>query len=150
MLKMPRLQETIHLLEEGRGAQVIKFVACLLAFVGLCVFYHTHCFKNFSTPEAMDSAQLARNIAEGKGYTTDYIRPFSLHLVRAHREDHDPLLKTEHPDLANPPLYPLVLAGLFQAAPIKFEISRQKAFLTYPAERWIAGLKKAERPNYSG
>ncbi len=28
----------------------------------------------------MDSAQLARNIADGKGYTTLFIRPFSLYL----------------------------------------------------------------------
>ena len=34
----------------------------------------------------MDAAQLARNIAEGKGYTTLFIRPFSLYLVQSHNE----------------------------------------------------------------
>jgi hypothetical protein len=43
-------------------------------------------YRNLATQEAMDSAQLARNIAEGKGYTTLFIRPFSLYLVQSHNE----------------------------------------------------------------
>ena len=35
-----------------------------------------------ATQEAMDAAQLARNIAQGKGYTTLFIRPFSMYLVK--------------------------------------------------------------------
>jgi hypothetical protein len=54
--------------------------------LALAFRYDLRAYRNFSTPEAMDSAQLARNISEGKGYTTMFIRPFSLYLVQQHNE----------------------------------------------------------------
>lgn len=138
----PKLQELIHTMEEGRGARVIIFVTALLAFVALALFYDMRCFKNFSAPEAMDASQVARNIAEGRGYTTRYIRPFSMHLLREHRSDRDPLVTEEHPDLANPPVYPTILAGYMKATPMEHEIDLKKAFSTYEPERWIAGLNQ--------
>jgi hypothetical protein len=44
-------------------------------------------FKNLSTIEGMDAAQVGRNFAEGKGFTTEFIRPFSMYLVRKHQGD---------------------------------------------------------------
>src|SRR6187551_3011073 len=105
---MAGLQEWIHTLEEGRGARVIKIAFALFGFVALALLYDFRCFKNFYAPEAMDAAQLARNISEGKSYTTQVVRPLSIHLLQNHRADHDALLKTAHPDLANPPVYPTV------------------------------------------
>ena len=52
----------------------------------LGVIYNLHAYRNFATQEAMDSAQLARNMAEGNGYTTLFIRPFSLYLVQSHSQ----------------------------------------------------------------
>ncbi len=111
---MPRLQELIHALEVGSGARYLRVVALLLAVVTIAVIYDLRELQNFKTEEAMDAAQVGRNVAEGRGFTTRYIRPFSMALVRDHRADRDPLIKGEHPDLANPPLYPLVLAGLMK------------------------------------
>ena len=54
--------------------------------LALVVLYNLRAYRNFSTPEAMDSAQLARNIADGKGYTTLFIRPLSLYLVQENNE----------------------------------------------------------------
>ena len=105
----------------------------------LVVVYNLRAYRNFATPEAMDSAQLARNIAEGKGYTTLFIRPFSLYLVQSHNQAKaaDALasagtdfaqIKTPHPDLANPPVYPLVLAGLMKVLPFHYPLEPQKTF----------------------
>src|ERR1043166_1720832 len=137
---MRGLQEFIHWFEEGKGTKVIKTAAALLAFVLLAVAYDVQLFKNFSTQEAMDTAQLARNIAEGKGYTTDFVRPFSIYLLQKYRPDHDPLLKTPHPDLANPPAYPYLLAGLMKVVRFKFQIVdvSKRRFETYQPERVIA------------
>ena len=94
----------------------------VLAVVLLTVGYNWRAFRNMATQEAMDAAQLARNIAQGKGYTTLFIRPFSMYLVKKHNLETQGVppvgkvadlaeLRGMHPDLANPPVYPVVLAG---------------------------------------
>jgi hypothetical protein len=136
------LQEWIHALEEGRGTKVVRIFLAVLAFVAIAIAYDYFCFKNFNLPEAMDSAQLARNLSEGKGYTTDFIRPFSIHLLQEQRADHDALLKTAHPDLANAPVYPVLLAAWFKVMPVNFSIGTTGTFSTYQPERWIAALNQ--------
>ncbi|MGE3310220.1 MAG: glycosyltransferase family 39 protein [Limisphaerales bacterium] len=125
---MPRLQELIHALEVGAGARYLRIVAIFLGIVTVSVAYNLREFKNFHSEEAMDAAQVARNLAEGRGFTTRCIRPLSMGVLIQNREDRSPMIKgTEHPDLANPPLYPLVLAG-FMKIPGLFnhEIASQK------------------------
>ena len=78
---MPSLQELIHKFEEGEGTKSITKLAILLAFVALLIVYNVREYRNFSSPEAMELSQLARNVSEGKGFTTQSIRPFSLAMV---------------------------------------------------------------------
>ena len=141
---MAQLQEWIYQFEEGKGAKAIKIGVALLAFAALAVVYEFRLYKNFATEEAMDSAQLARNLAEGKGYTTQFIRPLSIYLVRNARADHDPLLKSPHPDLANPPVYPLLLAGWMKILPFHYPIpdAAKAEFRTYQPEVLIAILNQ--------
>ena len=108
---MPSIQELIHTLELGAGARYLRLLALLLGVVTVAVIYDLREFQNFRSEEAMDNAQLARNIAEGRGYTTRCVRPLSMGMLIKHRTDRDPLIKTEHPDLVNPPLYPALLAA---------------------------------------
>lgn len=82
----------------GAGLLLIGLMA---APVG--VSYH---FNGISlSPEAMDNAQLARNLARGRGYVTGVIRPASLlfdeNIFR-------------HPDLWQPPLNPYLLGAAFR------------------------------------
>ena len=126
------IQKLIHKLEVGAGARYLRVSRVGLAVVGLALVYDLRAYRNLATPEAMDAAQLARNIAEGKGYTTLFIRPFSLYLVQRHNEAEAcrarsatanldfAHIKTAHPDLANPPVYPVVLAGLMKVLPFHY------------------------------
>ena len=125
------LQDIIHFIEVGGGKRVIRYVLPVLLVLGVGILYNTRAWTNFSTPEAMDSAQLARNIATGKGYTTLFIRPLSMFLVQANNVTKqvptdtapDPAqVKTGHPDLANPPVYPFVLAGLMKIVPFHYPV----------------------------
>src|SRR2546423_13433460 len=108
---MIRLQEWIHQFEVGEGTRTVRLVLAVLGLLALAAVYDCHEYRNFSTAEAMDTAQLARNIAEGGGYTTLFVRPLSLSLVEQHqikanqRTNDFALLKSGHPDLANPPVY---------------------------------------------
>ena len=101
---MPTLQELIHSFEEGAGARAMKWVGFLAAFVGLAIAYDLRAYKNFANPDAMDAAQVARNLSEGRGFTTQFIRPASLYFVD--QKTGAASLTNAHPDLANAPAYP--------------------------------------------
>lgn len=133
------LQEIIHFIEVGAGQKVFRYVLPVVAVLGLALLYDFRGWTNFSTAEAMDSAQLARNIAQGKGYTTSFVRPLSLYLVQKKNQGNAmpsasgstpdfALVKTLHPDLANPPVYPLVLAGLMKVAPFHYGVNLKSPF----------------------
>lgn len=61
---------------------VQRLIVLLLAIIALGL-YHIDGVKNFGTVEAMDLAQLGRSLSEGRGFTTQIIRPLSLHLQSA-------------------------------------------------------------------
>ncbi len=54
-------------MEMGGGARMLRYFLLLLVVFCLVVLYDLHAYKNMFTPEGMDAAQLARNIATGKG-----------------------------------------------------------------------------------
>ena len=133
------VQNLIHKLEIGVGRRVLRITTLTLVVMALAVWYDLRAYRNLSAPEAMDTAQLARNIADGKGYTTLFVRPFSLYLVQRHNEARQagaPVragadfaqIQTAHPDLANPPVYPVVLAGLMKVLPFHFDVEMKKPF----------------------
>ena len=134
-----RIQTFIHAVEVGRGLRWVRFVVLGLAVLALAWFYDLTAYRNFNSPEAMDSAQLARNLAEGRGYSTDFIRPFSLYLVRKHNQAAHlgdltvtnadfARIKSPHPDLANPPVYPVVLAVLMKVWTPSWKAENKKPF----------------------
>jgi 4-amino-4-deoxy-L-arabinose transferase-like glycosyltransferase len=146
-MPMPALQDVIHKLEVGEWTRYVKVGVALLGFLAFTVVYDIRQFKNFSTQEAMDTAQLARNIARGKGFTTEFIRPLSFYLLSRHEIDNKQgdgtrFLKGPHPDLANPPVYPVILAGLMKVLPFKFEIVKGNLFWRYGPEVLMASFNQ--------
>jgi hypothetical protein len=131
-----RLQEFIHKLEEGEGVWAMRIVVAVLALVTLGVWYNLNEFQNFRTADAMEAAQLARNLARGEGYTTQCVRPLALHLVEQKQGVSARLSKQPHPDLATPPVYPTVLAALMKVLPFRYDITPR--FWRYQPELIIA------------
>src|SRR3954469_9833908 len=84
---MPIIQDTIHKLEVAGGLRYFKIVLAVAAVAGLAVWYDLTSYKNMGTQEAMDAAQLGRNLAQGKGYTTLFVRPFSMYLLKRHNQE---------------------------------------------------------------
>ena len=142
---MIRIQEIIHSLEEGKWAKRIRGLVLLLLIGSLGLVYYLNLTRSFTAPEAMDAAQLARNIAEGRGYTTQFIRPLSLDILRQQGAVSDVELRSKFPDITNPPVYPMLLAGLMKVLPFEFEIDLQKAneFKQYQPEFLIWLLNQA-------
>lgn len=138
----PQIQEWIHKFEVGEGTRLVRLVAVALSLLALVTLYDLREYRGFATEEAMDAAQLASNLAEGKGYTTMFIRPLSLHLLqeRAKVRGQDPnkALGAPHPDLANAPVYPMLLAGLMKIIPMHRAIPVGGNFTRYQPEVIIA------------
>lgn len=142
---MPSIQDLVHRFEEkgGRGMR-LAFVVLLVG--ALWVAYNWRGYRNMNNIEAMDAAQVARNLADGRGFSTDFIRPFSLTLVKEHNRGRVAgtnevgaadlaQLRGLHPDLANAPLYPLFLAGAMKVLPFDFQVNVTKPFWSKPAFR---------------
>ncbi|MEI6083356.1 MAG: glycosyltransferase family 39 protein [Verrucomicrobiota bacterium] len=122
-------------IELGRGKVVLRWVVVALAAVALAIWYTASEFRGLEKREAQDLAQLARNISRGEGFTTSVIRPISLWHLKTYRDDHQPHFD-QHPDLYNPPLYPLVLSGIFRLAGGKvFQAKLQDQI--YTPEQWL-------------
>jgi 4-amino-4-deoxy-L-arabinose transferase-like glycosyltransferase len=130
------IQNAVFQLELGRGKRVIQWVAVILftVFFGL-VWYPAVRFNGLEKREAMDMAQLARNYARGQGFTTYVIRPLSLWQMKTTRPDHEQHLMHQ-PDLYNPPLYPLALAGLFKLMPATM-FDLKPSDRVFSPERWV-------------
>src|ERR1051325_6301982 len=106
---MPFFQDVVHRTRLATGSGALKFLLAVLAWILLALIYDLRAWRNLSTIEGMDSAQLARHIAQGHGYTTSFVRPLSLGLVAkknpAIANTNAPAAAwTRQPDVSNPPL----------------------------------------------
>jgi 4-amino-4-deoxy-L-arabinose transferase-like glycosyltransferase len=144
---MSLLQNVIHKVEVAGGIRYVRIILAFLAAALLILSYNLRAAKNMTTQEAMDAAQLGRNLADGNGYTTSFVRPFSLYLVAQRNQEKSGLpetrkladfsrLKSGHPDITNPPVYPVVLAGLMKVLPFDFKVSQTKAFWSSNGAYW--------------
>ena len=146
------IQMLIHnKLEVGAGSRATcRIVALVLGVVALAFLYDIRAYRNLATPEAMDAAQLARNISKGKGYTTQFIRPVqplsgakpqhsaNIRLVdkfaprlRAHQDG--------APRLGEPAVkcIRLMLAGLMKVLPFQYAVvNLKKPFWTNNGAFW--------------
>jgi hypothetical protein len=131
------LQEWIHHWEEGTGAGTLKAAGVILGFIAFACLYDLPSFQGFTSEEAMETAQLARNLSQGQGYVTKSLRPFTLYLLQqAGPSGQGPRpVPLPVPDLNNPPVYPLLLAGVMKVLPFSFTANQ---YWFYQPERWIA------------
>jgi len=128
------LQDWIHHFEVGAGARIIKMTATVLGFIAIAGLYDLLAYQSLSSEEAMETAQLARNISQGGGFTTKSIRPLSIYLLNG-KAPQEAL-----PEVTNPPVYPVLLAGLMKVLPMRFTATQN---WTYQPERWIAVFNQA-------
>ena len=96
----------------------------------------------------MEVSQLARNLSEGKGFTTQSIRPLSLAMVGSQRTEvlDDPMMiRQPHPDLSYPPVYPYLLSLWMKVMPFEYDIPslRSENFRRYQPEVLISFLNQA-------
>ncbi|NBU68146.1 MAG: hypothetical protein EBS49_00705 [Verrucomicrobia bacterium] len=139
---MRSLQDWVYDVEAGPlRAWLVRF-AVFLAVAGLAAWIGLREFNGLRTFEAMDAAQQARQIAQGKGFTTLLIRPLALWQVRSNLGEQAPAV-TSFPETLNPPLYPLVLAAFFKVGmvtkTVPFDLSGEalKGFRVFPPDQMV-------------
>jgi hypothetical protein len=140
------LQDWVYNVEAGPARSWLVRIALVLLVVGLSAFIGIREFNGLRTFEAMDLAQQARQLAEGKGFTTLVIRPLALWQVRSNLENKAPSVAT-FPETLTPPLYPLVLAACFKVGMvtrlISFDLSAEelKGFQSFPPDLVVLVLQ---------
>lgn len=101
------VQTAVHSLEQGRLAPVIRRAMFAVLIIALTLLYLFVQFRGFSSVTAMDQAQIARNIAAGKGFSTKFIRPLAIwQLEKSGKE----IPADRFPDFYQAPLNPIVNA----------------------------------------
>lgn len=143
---MKTLQDWVYNVEAGPIRLWLVRMALVLMVVGISAYIGIREFNGLRTFEAMDLAQQARQLAEGKGFTTQLIRPLALWQVRANLGNEAPPV-TDFPETLTPPLYPAVLAACFKAGMlskvISFDLSpdQLKGFRIYPPDHVVLVLQ---------
>lgn len=110
-------------LEEPSEARFRAWVLAIAAIVGpplLFILYYKTMFPGLTNSDALDFAQLGRNLSSGHGFTTLILRPLAL------THGTNPL---HQPDVTHGPLYPLILAVAFAALGAKDSVAA-----------WVSGL----------
>ena len=116
---------SLPMVQWSTAAVLVATLACLYLFVQ---------FRGLSSPTAMDQAQIARALAAGQGFSTNYLRPFAIHQL----EQAGKTVPTHNfPDFFQSPLNPLA-----NVLPLKIVQSQWKLGpldVVYIGDRMIAG-----------
>jgi hypothetical protein len=121
------IQEWIHWLEAGAGAQRVRLAAVLLCTLALSLLIAWKQFQGPGTEATLRQADLGRQIARGAGFTTlvNYPQVHAVLEPSGHGfDDSRPL-----PELYEAPLYPLLIAAGLRVFP---ESLREKLFAQAP------------------
>jgi hypothetical protein len=101
------IQGVVHAMEAGGAAVWIRRALAVFAIAGLALYYFIHEFQGLSTSQAMDQAQIGRQIASGHGFRTNVIRPRAVGQLLSHGKK---VPEKIWYDTFNAPLPPLVNA----------------------------------------
>jgi hypothetical protein len=102
-------QELIHWLEMGGGARWVLLAALLVGGLALSLVVSWRQFHGAASEATLVQADLARQIASGRGFTTLVSYPQAAAYLKGEGVRFDPL--TPYPEVYQAPLYALVLAA---------------------------------------
>jgi len=120
------------------GAVIIRRALFFVVLLALTWIHLMVLFRGLGTPQAMEQAQLARQVSRGEGLTTKVIKPLEHHLAETHQETTVPLVGLR--DTYHSPLNPMVLGAVFKLVgadkPDSFEMGKKE--LIYELDRVVA------------
>ena len=99
------IQRLVHAVEAGGAAVWVRRGLAVMVIAGLALYYFIHEFQGLATSQAMDQAQIGRQIASGHGWRTNVIRPRAIGQLQSHGKD---VTQKIWYDTFNAPLPPLI------------------------------------------
>jgi len=154
------IQGTLQLVEVGKGQALVRLIPLITALIAIIFWCDFQLYHGLDDAQSMDNAQLARQIDLGRGYTTEFLRPYAITQMRdfvvgqgltsgAARElfpsDQFPPGKPRIlPDTYNAPGYPYLLATWFYFTRPEFDQppSAMGAVHMYSGDRLIPLLNQ--------
>ncbi len=136
-----QVQQAVHSLEQGPMATMIKGAMFVVLIISLSLLYLFVHFKGLATPSAMDQAQIARNLAAGRGFTTDNISPLALSTLKAAEKvgvDGTSIDISHLPDFYQSPLWPWTSSLGLRLIKGKLKMAPEEVI--YAGDRMIAFL----------
>ncbi len=91
---------------QRRAPEIVTYILIALVLVFLYLIFMAGQFHGLTDENAMDYAQVAQNLAQGEGFTTNFIKPISLTRNAS---------LARHPDLTYPPLHPWFTSLIMRA-----------------------------------
>ena len=91
---------------------IIRRVVFFILLIGLSLLYLLVTFRGLDSPKGMDQAQIAREIARDKSFTTKVLRPVSVWQNGEIREG-APVIKNANRDTYHAPLHPILLRTVY-------------------------------------
>lgn len=128
------IQDIVYNVDVGIGLRLIRLGLYILILLSIIVLYTATQFRGLKDAEAMDLAQLGRNLMMKGRFVTQNIRPASIWYLIEHSRAANPQLM-DHPDIVHPPLYPAVLAAGFKVFENAFTQTRPAR--VFPPEQWV-------------
>lgn len=129
-----KIQDIVYNVDVGIGLRLIKLGLYLLFLLSVMVLYTATQFRGLRDAEAMEYAQLGRNLMKTGSLSTQVIRPASMWYLIENSKAADPQIRV-HPDILTPPVYPAILAGGFFLT--KGAFSLEQIARTFPPENWV-------------
>lgn len=112
---MSSTQQLIHWLEQGAGQRWLRGSVVVVAALVLSATYAWKQFHGLPDEFTLQQADLARQVAAGRGFTTLVNHPQTAAVLEARGQ---PFRAAQaYPELYHAPLYPLVLAAAFAVMP---------------------------------
>jgi hypothetical protein len=128
-----QIQRAVVSLEAGELAKWVWRLVFVLTAIGLSVFYQVNEFRGLPMSQAMDQAQIGREILRGHGWATKFARPLAIGELRRRGKD----VKTAiWVDTYNAPIPPLLDAAAIYI-PIKQGWDLTKTGFVYAGDRAI-------------
>src|ERR1043166_8765330 len=126
------IQRMVHRFETGASVNWLRRALVVAVILALAGFYLGNEFRGLATSQAMDQAQIGREIARGHGWGTKFARPRSIAQLLVHGKNVPDKIWY---DTYNAPLPPLVNAiALF---PIKSHLIMTPGDIMYIGDRAI-------------
>jgi len=122
-------------------ASLFRHLIVAVLMVGIAAVYILIGFRGLTTPNGMDKAQLAREVARGS-YKTKVVRPVAIGQFQEAKGRVPALHEVTRADTFHAPLYPVALGALFKVIGAdnfeKFQMGLDDQ--VYALDRWVMGF----------